>query len=122
MNSVDCFQVLFFFKGLFFKLWNIFKYLLNSLYQTNYRLWSVALYGHSVLKCVSKRNFQIKSCMKLQRRDLSYLLYNIISRTCTTCTVVRIIKLMKGKALSKHSLHDKTAASVLLKPFISSNE
>jgi len=32
------------------------------------------------------------------------------------------IKLMKGKALRKHSLHEKTAASVLLKPFISSNE
>jgi len=31
-------------------------------------------------------------------------------------------KLMKGKALRKHSLHEKTAASVLLKPFNSSNE
>jgi len=29
---------------------------------------------------------------------------------------------MKGKALKKHSLHEKTAASVLLKLFISSNE
>ena len=29
---------------------------------------------------------------------------------------------MKGKALRKHSLHEKTAASVLLKLFISSNE
>ena len=27
------------------------------------------------------------------------------------------IKLMKGKALRKHSLHEKTAASVLLKLF-----
>ena len=27
---------------------------------------------------------------------------------------------MKEKALRKHSLHEKTAASVLLKPFISS--
>jgi len=33
-----------------------------------------------------------------------------------------IIKLMKGKALRKHSLYQKTAALVLLKPFISSNE
>jgi len=33
-----------------------------------------------------------------------------------------LIKLMKGKALRKHSLHEKTAASVLLKLFISSNE
>jgi len=31
------------------------------------------------------------------------------------------IKLMKGKALRKHSLHEKTA-SVLLKLFISGNE
>ena len=31
-----------------------------------------------------------------------------------------VLKLMKGKALRKHSLHEKTAASVLLKPFISS--
>jgi len=31
-------------------------------------------------------------------------------------------KLMKGKALRKHSLHEKTAASVLLKLFISRNE
>ena len=29
-------------------------------------------------------------------------------------------KLMKGKALRKHSLHEKTAASVLLKLLISS--
>jgi len=32
------------------------------------------------------------------------------------------IKLMKGKPLRKHSLQEKTAASVLLKLFISSNE
>ena len=31
---------------------------------------------------------------------------------------VRWIKLMKGKALRKHSLHEKTAASVLLKPYV----
>jgi len=31
-------------------------------------------------------------------------------------------KLMKGKALRKHSLHEKTAASVLLKLFISGNK
>jgi len=33
-----------------------------------------------------------------------------------------LIKLMKGKALRKHSLHEKTAAVVLLKLFISINE
>jgi len=31
-------------------------------------------------------------------------------------------KLMEGKALRKHSLHEKTAASVLLKLFISSSD
>jgi len=32
------------------------------------------------------------------------------------------MKLMKGKALRKHSLHEKTAASFLLKLFISGSE
>jgi len=32
------------------------------------------------------------------------------------------IELMKGKAIRKHSLHEKAAASVLLKLFISGNE
>ena len=35
---------------------------------------------------------------------------------------VPIFKLMKEKALRKHSLHEKTAASVLLKLLISGNE
>jgi len=38
------------------------------------------------------------------------------------CEYVLWFKLMKGKALRKHSLHEKTAASVLLKLFISGNE
>ena len=33
-----------------------------------------------------------------------------------------LIKLIKGKALRKHSLHGKKAASVLLKQFISGNK
>ena len=36
--------------------------------------------------------------------------------------IIYDIKLMKGKTLRKHNLHEKTAASVLLKLFISSNE
>jgi len=36
--------------------------------------------------------------------------------------ILSTIKLMNGKALRKHSLHEKTAASVLLKLFISGNE
>jgi len=39
-----------------------------------------------------------------------------------TPAVVSYNKLIKGKALRKHSLHGKTAASVLLKMFISGNE
>ena len=43
--------------------------------------------------------------------------------TSEICVVHMIcIKLMKGKAPRKHSLHEKTAASVLLKLFISGNE
>jgi len=34
----------------------------------------------------------------------------------------QVVKLMKGKALRKHSLHEKTEASVLLKLFISSKK
>jgi len=40
----------------------------------------------------------------------------------TDFTSFNNIKLMKGKTLRKHSLHEKTAASVLLKLFISGNE
>jgi len=36
--------------------------------------------------------------------------------------MVNIKLYMKGKALRKHGLHEKTAASVLLKLFISGNE
>jgi len=42
--------------------------------------------------------------------------------TLVGSTVLVAYKLMKGKALRKHSLHEKTAASVLLKLFISGNE
>ena len=39
-----------------------------------------------------------------------------------TGSITRHNKLIKGKALRKHSLREKTAASVLLKLFISSYE
>jgi len=38
------------------------------------------------------------------------------------CVLPESIRLVKGKALRKQSLHEKTAASVLLKLFISGNE
>jgi len=41
---------------------------------------------------------------------------------CVLVLKLCIKKLMKGKVLRKHSLHEKTAASVLLKLFISGNE
>jgi len=44
--------------------------------------------------------------------------YNILKWSFTE----QYIKLMKGKALRNRSLHGKTAASALLKLFISGNE
>jgi len=44
----------------------------------------------------------------------------IVRRTKDTSKVT--VKLMKRKPFRKHSLHKKTAASVLLKLFISGNE
>jgi len=46
--------------------------------------------------------------------------YNFVNMSLHS--IRSLIKLMKGKALRKHSLQEKTAASVLLKLFISSNE
>ena len=54
------------------------------------------------------RIFEAVHCPKLITRDMDIM--------------ATWIKLMKGKALRKHSLHEKSAASVLLKLFISSNE
>jgi len=66
--------------------------------------------------------------------DLFYIVNNILSSNISSidiklpsaytvqCAYRQELKLMKGKALRKHSLHEKTAASVLLKLFISSNE
>jgi len=46
----------------------------------------------------------------------------VIKTNLNVSHVFKNKKLMKGKALRKQSLHEKTAASVLLKLFISSNE
>ena len=54
--------------------------------------------------------------------DMEILLpYNSMIIYYFDCILMKI-KLMKEKAPRKHSLHEKTAASVLLKLFISSNE
>jgi len=58
---------------------------------------------------------------KIEANTIS-ILSKSISMRVTHCVFVSKLKLMKGKALRKHSLHEKTAASVLLKLFISGNE
>ena len=78
-----------------------------------------------------------KTCMQLAKtfpEIISKITYDICSKiNCRVCGLKRLMitlvflvffsyKLMKGKALRKHSLHEKTAASVLLKLFISGNE
>jgi len=48
-----------------------------------------------------------------------------VGGVCVKMCIIKLIfvfKLMRGKSLRKHSLHEKTAASVLLKLFISGNE
>ena len=53
------------------------------------------------------------------------MLYCYLSKcfqNCINYTCVPLYKLIKGKALRKHSLHGKKAALVLLKMFISGNE
>jgi len=54
-------------------------------------------------------------------KNITIGVYFLLNQICLTSDC-RQIKLMKGKALRKHSLHEKTAASVLLKLFISGNE
>ena len=58
----------------------------------------------------------------LARRLHSFTISFLLEQMQNQQRILHNIKLMKGKALRKHSLHEKTAASVLLKPFISSNE
>jgi len=52
--------------------------------------------------------------MKFRSMNNEGLIFNTVIRN--------YIELIKGKSLRKHSLHEKTAASVLLKLFISGNE
>jgi len=59
----------------------------------------------------------LRIMVKLNPMDLCCIVWlNADLVNLNTCT------LMKGKANRKHSLHEKTAAPVLLKPFIRSNE
>jgi len=50
------------------------------------------------------------------------MLYNWEKGNIYIVFELRTIQLMKRKTLRKHGLYEKTAASVLLKLFISSNE
>jgi len=90
-------------------------------------------------KIMIKRTLILRECFFLWIRHLTihYLLYLLCTKhkqpTGNMLSMSQLpdyrcefdrnwIKLMKRKSLMKHSLHEKTAASVLLKLFISRNE
>ena len=56
----------------------------------------------------------MKNICAIQHHNRENVMWSFISES----SVFKKIKLMKGKAPRKHSLHEKTAASVLLKLFI----
>ena len=58
----------------------------------------------------------------LLKSRLYFVLYFYLNLDLISCVFSDLYELMNGKALRKHSLHEKTAASVLLKLFISGNE
>jgi len=88
---------------------------------------------HTNKRKVQKRERILRNCALLIRAtviqaptksthvssSIGLSLVNILSIISHSTTIK---KLMKGKALRKHSLHEKTSASFLLKLFISSNE
>jgi len=67
------------------------------------------------------RSLHLCSHRYFDQSEVCFHVYSGMS-TNTNMYLLIIIKLTKGKALRKHSLHEKTATSVLLKLFISSNE
>ena len=72
-------------------------------------------------KIFDKQILHIMSC-PLYNSFTNGRISSNLNDTFTSTRGCAEIKLMKGKALRKHSLHEKTAASVLLKLFISGNE
>jgi len=59
----------------------------------------------------------------IYQHTIAYLTLVVIQYSfLSTRGIYDIIKLMKGKAFGKQSRHEKIAASVLLKLFISGNE
>ena len=76
----------------------------------------------TLILCFTNRHRQIS--ISVVTCELEYIVPYHFTRTLPkTFTIFKeCIKLMKGKALRKQSLHEKTAASVLLKLFISGNE
>ena len=58
-------------------------------------------------------------CWKRIKTNIAYIFFYLFN---LAKPILEHVKLMKGKALRKHSLHEKTAASVLLKLFISGNK
>ena len=82
------------------------------------------IYAKQQYKTVLTSCFMIKEnkipdrCVYMNRMIGTHV--NVICDFFFTALLENKIKLMKGKGLRKHSLHEKTAASVFLKPFISS--
>ena len=76
---------------------------------------------------IHTKYLDLQACKKLAHGGVKafddYLCTSVNVKKCISYIVnENDNKLMKGKALRKHSLHEKTAASVLLKLFISGNE
>jgi len=71
---------------------------------------------------VTKPCRDINNIFSFERKANGHIIFqlNCLKQSTTEETVASLRKLMKGKALRKHSLHEKTAASFLLKLFISS--
>ena len=82
------------------------------------------MYSMNILCCINKK-FTTKSYSTSKTNFIiqSHALFlKRFARSQTKHLKRSYNKLMKGKTLRKHSLHEKTSASVLLKLFISGNE
>jgi len=81
----------------------------HDMAETSLSVWILLFYYYVLF-----RDLKIKF-MRLKRQAGGSVA--IVQWTCRRLTPFGSIKLMKGKSLKKHSLHEKTTASVLLKLF-----
>ena len=88
---------------------------------------------NQMITFLNKQATLLRAWLQKHQRNVNYnneLLWLLTERLGTVILKINVyvvyfwknIKLMKGIALRKHSLHEKTAASVLLKLLISQNE